>query len=258
VWRDILKARIPYHVMQKINMVLRENPRFMSANEITSLLMDKYNTSQYIPTVRQMSNYLLRLPNIEVKSVYTSGNKRRFNMYKLRQPIKKAMNLKIVGYWGNWGDDTKMPKPNSASYDVQTITDKLKNADYIRGYRGVTVCRICRERLGAGELTNYEYVFPDSLYHYVEKHEVALPDFLINSLMEEHTPNDLGLESVKRMNDNNLPKEIIGRYGEVTDIPISSQWSSWLEQTGLSSEQALEQYDLAKEHRRGVERRMGL
>jgi len=254
VWKDILKARIPYHVMQKINMVLRENPRFMTTNEIISLLMDKYPTTKYIPTANQMTSYLLRLPNIQVKR----ANANRVNMYKLRQPIKKAMNLKIVGYWGNWGDDTKMPKPNSATYDVQTIADKLKNADYIRGYRGVTVCRICRERLGAGELTNYEYVFPDSLYHYVEKHEVALPDFLINSLMEEHTPNDLGLESVKRMNDNNLPKEIIGRYGEVTDIPISSQWSSWLEQTGLSSEEALEQYDLTAEHRRGIERRMGL
>ena len=76
--------------------------------------------------------------------------------------------------------------------------------------------------------------------------------------MEEHTPNDLGLESVKRMNENNLPKEIIGRYGEATDIPISSQWSSWLEQTGLSSEEALEQYDLTTEHRRGIERRLGL
>jgi len=256
VWRDILKARIPYHVMQKINTILRENPRFMTTNEVISLLIDEYPTTKFIPTANQMTSYLLRLPNIQVKRTY--ANRRMFNMYKLRQPIKKAMNLKIVGYWGNWDNDTKMPKPNSATYDVQTITDKLKNADYIRGYRGVTNCRICGERLGAGELTNYEYVFPDSLYHYVEKHEVALPDFLINSLMEEHTPNDLGLESVKRMNDNNLPKEIIGRYGEVTDIPISSQWSSWLEQTGLSSEEALEQYDLTTEHRRGIERRLGL
>ena len=107
MWRDILKARIPYHVMQKINKILIENPRFMTTNEIISLLMDEYPTTKFIPTANQMTSYLLRLPNVQIKRTY--ANRRMFNMYKLRQPIKKAMNLKIVGYWGNWDNDTKMP-----------------------------------------------------------------------------------------------------------------------------------------------------
>lgn len=163
-----------------------------------------------------------------------------------------------MGYWGSWDDDIKMPKPNSATYDVASVADRLKSADYIRGFRGSSVCRICQERVGSGELTNYEYVFPEGLYHYVEEHEVALPNFLIESLMEEHETNDIQLESIKRMNEHNLPKDMIHRSGSMINISISSEWSQWLEETGLTNEEALEQYDLTYSNKRNIERRMGL
>ena len=157
--------------------------------------------------------------------------------------ILKAAGLTIVGYWGTWGNDTKLPKPNSANYNVSLVADKLKNSDYLRGYRGVSTCRICGESVGAGELTNYEYVFPDGLSHYVEEHEIELPNFLVESLMKEHTPSP-ELNNVKVANDNNLPTYLISPLSAIIDAPISSEWSSWLERTGLTSEEALEQYDL--------------
>lgn len=151
-----------------------------------------------------------------------------------------------------------MPKPDSATYDVASVADRLKNADYIRGFRGHSLCRICFERVGSGELTNYEYVFPEGLYHYVEEHEVALPNFLIESLMEEHEPKHHELESIKRMNEHNLPKDMISRAGSTMNISLSSEWSKWLEETGLTNEEALEQYDLTSEKRRSIERRFGI
>lgn len=157
--------------------------------------------------------------------------------------ILKAAGLTIVGYWGTWRDDTKLPKPNSANYDVPSVADKLKNSHYLRGYRGASTCRICGESVGAGELTNYEYVFPDGLSHYVEEHEIELPNFLVESLMKEHAPSP-ELSDVKVANDNNLPPFVIGQLAAMIDTPIDTKWSAWLERTGLTSEEALEQYDL--------------
>ncbi len=169
--------------------------------------------------------------------------------------ILKAAGLTIVGYWGTWGNDIKLPKPNSANYDVSSVADKLKNSDYLRGYRGVSTCRICRENVGAGELTNYEYVFPEGLHHYVEEHEIELPNFLIESLMKEHTPSS-ELKNVKLANDNNLPKQIISRMSIIVDAPIDMKWSAWLERTGLTSEEALEQYDFTPKEKAIARARM--
>ena len=169
--------------------------------------------------------------------------------------ILKAVGLTIVGYWGTWGNDTKLPKPNSANYNVSLVADKLKNSDYLRGYRGVSTCRICRERVGAGELTNYEYVFPSGLQHYVEEHEIELPNFLVESLMKEHTPSP-ELKSIKLANDNNLPPNVINQLAVMIDTPISNEWSAWLERTGLTNEEALEQYDLTPKEKAITRARM--
>ncbi len=49
-------------------------------------------------------------------------------------------------------------------------------------WRGYALCRLCAERvpLGACDLTDGEWVWPEGLEHYVEEHGICLPDEFID------------------------------------------------------------------------------
>lgn len=84
------------------------------------------------------------------------------------------------------------PKENSAEYDVDNILNKLilresESNIEVRTYRGISLCRLCRERVGCQEYTyidnEYSFVWPSSLKHYIKVHSISLPEEFITFLL---------------------------------------------------------------------------
>lgn len=96
------------------------------------------------------------------------------------------MTLQLIGYWyskshpgypdaadlvdATWDEDQRW---NVASY--------LDTGTYLRGFMGLSPCRICGQENGSGEYTDGVLVWPEGLSHYVREHSVRLP-----SSIEEH------------------------------------------------------------------------
>lgn len=121
--------------------------------------------------------------------------------------------IKLIGYWREnrtdpvasvaphlrpyldktlWQPDTsndKYPDPRGLidpdfwkwnGLKTKTI-EYLKSGTPCNHYRGFSSCRICNRILGTFERTDGVWAWPDMLEHYVQSHDVRLPEeFLIN------------------------------------------------------------------------------
>lgn len=97
----------------------------------------------------------------------------------MNESTKSAL---LIGYWYSHYDP-KYPHPNTFvvdGYSNQKLVDYLKLGNECNGYRGSSGCRICRCSNGYFERTDGIYVWPDGLSHYVEHHNVKLPDAFLS------------------------------------------------------------------------------
>jgi len=96
---------------------------------------------------------------------------------------------KLLGYWHStneggeqYPDPSKMQDPEfwgNCGVPQQSVIEYLKAGRPCNHYRGYSGCRICGEILGTYEKTDGVWCWPDKLEHYVEKHNVVLPEEFI-------------------------------------------------------------------------------
>ena len=105
------------------------------------------------------------------------------------------MNIKpyiAIGFWYGEGKDSDLPDPawfvdeNYPEQEKKEVIDYLKKGKKVNLYRGWSNCRICGEKTpGGSDDTDGLYVFPSGLVHYVEKHNLRLPDEFIQRVKEK-------------------------------------------------------------------------
>jgi hypothetical protein len=92
--------------------------------------------------------------------------------------------LNLIGYWKEYGEDNYIDPALliDEGWEIdnrEKIINYLNSGKFKTGYFGWSNCRICKCRNGGTELTDGVWYWPVGLAHYVEKHNVKLPDEFI-------------------------------------------------------------------------------
>jgi len=105
--------------------------------------------------------------------------------------------LWIIGYWE--GPDERAdgsrgwPDPHDlvGSWDPDdraATVRHLNSGREFRAFSGTSACRICGVKLGWTERTDGTWAWPDRLEHYVEAHDVLLPDEFVSACRGSDSP----------------------------------------------------------------------
>jgi hypothetical protein len=107
--------------------------------------------------------------------------------------------LKGVGYWranddwDTWNASKHLPDPrwlvqrNWRRRERKQIVEYLRTGHTYAAYAGYSYCRfwLCLTRppwMGTRDFTDGEWVWPEGLAHYVERHSVRLPDEFVETM----------------------------------------------------------------------------
>lgn len=105
--------------------------------------------------------------------------------------------LRLIGYWCGPGAE-HLPDPvHFVDRDVDAASQR-RVSDYLRGgtwflaTAGHSLCRLCDTRNGSTELTDGKYfVWPEGLAHYIDAHNVQLPDEVTELMGQPPEPVDV-------------------------------------------------------------------
>ncbi|MFX0098425.1 MAG: hypothetical protein ACFFCS_02515 [Candidatus Hodarchaeota archaeon] len=105
--------------------------------------------------------------------------------------MSEKKELILIGYWAGRVEEHNNPYPHPSKlvdpefwenfYDNFGII-KSRIIEYLDGgipcnfYRGLSSCRLCDEHVGSSERTDGKYIWPEKLSHYIDKHDVILPE----------------------------------------------------------------------------------
>ena len=140
-----------------------------------------------------------------------------------RKAFTKKKTLKLIGYWKEKtfrNEVSKYPDPNLIAFqcvnweddDKNRVCQYLKDGNTLFRYRGFSLCRICEQFNGSTELTDGVWVWPQGLAHYVEAHDILLPEDFIDHVYS---------------NNGNVPKMDI----DSKDYVVSDDfWLEWAEE----------------------------
>lgn len=89
--------------------------------------------------------------------------------------------LTRIGYWRGdraegWPEVTAFVDSSWDPEERDRVAAHLRRGMVVRAYLGFSTCRICGQPNGSVELTDGTYVWPEGLAHYIETHEVRLPE----------------------------------------------------------------------------------
>lgn len=96
--------------------------------------------------------------------------------------------LEAVGYWFNDRAPSAYPRPQRlvGAWDPgeqACVVVYLRAGDELESYRGTSYCRFTcgtpSAQMGSLDLTDGRFAWPEGLAHYVEAHDVRLPDHFI-------------------------------------------------------------------------------
>lgn len=104
------------------------------------------------------------------------------------------MKIYSVGYW-SCKIHPNAPEPQvGANYnetEKAMICSYLNSGELFQKWRGYSKCRLCNEREnGYRCFTDWTYRWPEGLSHYVEKHDITLPDDFIDHIKKSIAAND--------------------------------------------------------------------
>ncbi len=108
------------------------------------------------------------------------------------------MTLKLiaVGFWGNsegsdYGGPVLLPRADYSNELKSKIIGYLKNGIRLRGYLGLDYCRfrcgIRPQEMGSCDYTDGKYVWPQGYYHYLEIHNVMLPQWFVDHIAKTNS-----------------------------------------------------------------------
>ena len=75
-----------------------------------------------------------------------------------------------------WPDPRLFVDPTWASSERRLVAAYIQRGTLVNQYRGLSPCRFCGQHNGSAEITDGVYCWPEGLAHYVNDHEVRLPD----------------------------------------------------------------------------------
>ena len=99
---------------------------------------------------------------------------------------------RLLGYWtnGRYPDPSKMQDPEFwKTRDKAAVIAYLKSGLDCNHYLGFSGCRICGVILGTHEMTDGVWCWPKKLEHYVEAHDVVLPEEFIGHVSVAPKPD---------------------------------------------------------------------
>lgn len=110
-----------------------------------------------------------------------------------RPPGTPEIHLRQIGYWRNASNDLPDPKKlvdaDWRRVDRDRIVSYLKSGVLQSQEYGYSFCRfacgIPNRDMGTRNLTDGIWIWPEGLWHYIEAHDVRLPDEVI-AVMEEN------------------------------------------------------------------------
>jgi hypothetical protein len=136
-----------------------------------------------------------------------------------------------IGYWyeenrPNLPDPAWFIDENYPESEKKKVIDYLKKGKTIASYFGRSNCRICGEETpGVSDLTDGLFIFPSGLVHYIEKHNLHLPDDFIKTVYGE----------------KNSLIEIYFDANNVSESSGSFDW--WNDQKGIDPSRSSKRYD---------------
>ena len=108
----------------------------------------------------------------------------RVPQYEWNAEIRKHV---YVGWTSEW---KAYPQPiiaalGAATPDAQVVS-YLRSAQVVAEYRGLSHCRfecgISNREMGFRELSDGEWIWPEGFAHYVERHELPLPQEFLDTI----------------------------------------------------------------------------
>ena len=107
--------------------------------------------------------------------------------------------LRLIGYWQDerephWPDPTDWIDPDWDPHERDRLARYLQGGWLARASAGFSQCRICGERNGSSERTDFALVWPEGLAHYVLTHSVRLPQVVMEVFSGRIDP--LGREAI--------------------------------------------------------------
>jgi hypothetical protein len=103
--------------------------------------------------------------------------------------LTKGTPLRLIGYWAS-DTDRQWPDPRTlvdrawADAEREVIAWYLRYGLVASTYMGRSTCRFCGVQVGNVELTDGAYVWPEGLAHYVDEHQVRLPQEFVTHVHE--------------------------------------------------------------------------
>jgi hypothetical protein len=95
--------------------------------------------------------------------------------------------LILIGYWHSddaprWPRPVEFVDPTWNANERARVIDHLRRGSVARAYLGRSTCRICGDAVGALELSDGMFIWPEGLLHYVEAHDVRLPQRFVDNV----------------------------------------------------------------------------
>lgn len=90
-----------------------------------------------------------------------------------------------------WPDPRQFVDPTWASNERRLVIDFLQRCTLVNPWRGLSTCRFCGQMNGSAEMTDGVYCWPEGLAHYLDVHEVRLPDEFVTHVHDAQNPMDM-------------------------------------------------------------------
>jgi hypothetical protein len=95
------------------------------------------------------------------------------------------MSLILVGYWRGdahpeWPDPYPFVDPSWDEGERHKTSLYFSSGTIARTYMGRSSCRFCGGSIGSNEFTDGTYLWPEGLTHYIDEHQLRLPQRLVD------------------------------------------------------------------------------
>ncbi|MCM0673531.1 hypothetical protein NCC78_02165 [Micromonospora phytophila] len=108
-----------------------------------------------------------------------------------------ARRLRLIGYWSgpgeeHWPDPALFIDSGADPSRLRWVGEYLRSGTVFVAAAGTSPCRLCGIANGSTELTDgVHFVWPQGLAHYVEAHNVRLPDEITQLMVQSPAPVDV-------------------------------------------------------------------
>jgi hypothetical protein len=97
--------------------------------------------------------------------------------------------LRLIGYWQSehtldWPDVAQFVDETWDAAERARVIGYLRGGGVVRRFWGVSACRLCGMENGRAEQSDGEWLWPDGLAHYLEAHQVRLPEEFLAHVRE--------------------------------------------------------------------------